>query len=207
MIKQQRRVFLQVIAGAPLVACAGADPEGSPAGSFGGSQANAGGGAGGKPFGAGGNATGGAGGNPLVNGGAGSGGSPSTAGGGSGGTAAGGAGVGGSGGGTTKGMAIGNVSSYPLGSFSIGGGIFFIGHDAGGLYAMSMQCTHRFCACDIVGNQLSCPCHGSLFDRSGNVVRGPAGAPLPHYAVYVDAAGNVSVDRFTIVGMSARTPV
>ena len=101
---------------------------------------------------------------------------------------------------------IGNVSSFPLGSFSVAGSIYFLGHDAGGLYAMSMQCTHAGCGVDMSGSQLLCPCHGSRFDHLGNVLQGPATKPLPHYPVIVDATGNITVDRFTVVSASARTP-
>jgi len=103
--------------------------------------------------------------------------------------------------------ALGNASAYPLGSFSIAGNIYFIGHDAGGLYAMSMQCTHAGCAVEMDGTQLNCPCHFSRFDHSGNVLKGPATKPLPHFKLTVDAAGNIAIDRFTVVSMSTRTPV
>jgi Rieske Fe-S protein len=103
---------------------------------------------------------------------------------------------------------IGNVSSFPLGSFSVAGSIYFLGHDAGGLYAMSMQCTHAGCAVAMSGStQLLCPCHASRFDHMGNVLAGPATKPLPHFPVTVDATGNITVDRFTVVSMSTRTPV
>jgi len=102
---------------------------------------------------------------------------------------------------------IGNVSSFPLGSFSVAGSIYFLGHDAGGLYAMSMQCTHAGCAVGMSGSQLLCPCHASRFDHLGNVLAGPATKPLPHFPLFVDATGNITVDRFTVVSMSTRTPV
>jgi nitrite reductase/ring-hydroxylating ferredoxin subunit len=225
--QQQRRVFLQVIAVSPLLGCGGMDPSapdgfGSSAGRSAGGSAGA---IGSPPIGGGGNPSHGAGGSPSPGGGNGSGGSPlSTTGGESGapagqsgapgqagasaasGASSGGAGVAG-GSSNNPATAIGNVSSYPLGSFSIAGSIYFMGHDAGGLYAMSMQCTHAGCAVDIKGSELNCPCHASRFDRSGNVLAGPAKTPLPHYKVSVDASGNITVDRFTIVSMSTRTPV
>ena len=89
----------------------------------------------------------------------------------------------------------------------IAGSIYFMGHDAGGLYAMSMQCTHAGCAVEIKGDLLDCPCHHSHFDHLGKVLAGPATTPLPHYKVTVDATGNITVDRFTIVSMTTRTPV
>jgi cytochrome b6-f complex iron-sulfur subunit len=104
-------------------------------------------------------------------------------------------------------MPVGNVSDFALGSLSIAGGLFLLGRDAQGIYVMSMQCTHKGCAVELAGNVLQCPCHQARFDRTGNVLAGPAPAPLPHFAVLVDAAGNISVDRFTVVSPNTRTPV
>lgn len=219
-MKQKRRVFLKVIATGPLVACAGADPggvsggEGGAAGkSVGGSDPNSGGkpstaggnpstqggsstSSGGNPFSSGGNPFSSAGRFGDVPGGAGSGGQ----------TSSGGSGVG-VGGSANPGEVVANVASIALGSFQIVGGLFFMGRDAGGLWAMSLQCTHKFCAVVMSGNELDCPCHHSRFDRAGNVLQGPATTPLPRYKVYVDAAGNISVDKYTIVSAATRTPV
>jgi len=104
-------------------------------------------------------------------------------------------------------MVVGNVSAIPVGSLMVLGGIFLMGHDAQGIYAMSMQCTHRGCAVGFSGSVLVCPCHLSRFDSNGNVLQGPATTPLPHFKVSVDAAGNISVDRYTVVSGSTRTPV
>ena len=225
MKQQQRRVFLKVLAFSPLVGC-GPDPS-APHDLGGGAGAAAGGaagtgsgppvsGAGNPSFGGGGNASFGGGGNaslggnPSFNGGTNAGGSPVTTGGQSGANAGGGASAAGTGGvhdPNNPETPIGNVSAFPLGSFSIAGTIFFVAHDAGGLYAMSMQCTHVFCAVDIKGNELDCPCHGSRFDRLGNVLQGPAKVPLPHYLLTVDATGNITVDKYTVVSQSTRTKV
>jgi Rieske Fe-S protein len=99
------------------------------------------------------------------------------------------------------------VSAVPVGALVVVAGIFLMGRDAKGIYAMSMQCTHKGCALAFSGMQLDCPCHHSRFDSNGNVLLGPATTPLPHFAVSVDAAGNMSVDRYTVVSGSARTAV
>ena len=44
--------------------------------------------------------------------------------------------------------------------------------------ALSPICTHRGCTVDIEGARLVCPCHGSTYERTGAVVRGPAERPL-----------------------------
>jgi Rieske Fe-S protein len=53
----------------------------------------------------------------------------------------------------------------------------------GSFVAVSPICTHRGCTVDIHGERLVCPCHGSTYDRSGNVLKGPAQRPLTRYAV------------------------
>lgn len=63
----------------------------------------------------------------------------------------------------------------------------------GSLLALSLLCTHVCCAStyDSQANEIYCPCHGSLFDSNGNVLRGPASSPLPQIQLRVDSAGNV----------------
>jgi nitrite reductase/ring-hydroxylating ferredoxin subunit len=204
-LKQLRRVFLKVFAAGPLVGCGGSGPEESPPGAGGAEGSSAGAGVtGGSSFAGGGSGTTSS---PILTAGR-FGGPPSSAG--SGGTnAAGGMnGAGGSpSGGSNPGIVVANLSSVPVGSFAIAGGLYFLGRDAEGLFAMSMQCTHQFCAVVMNGEELRCPCHDSRFDREGNVLRGPATTPLPHYAVFVDDAGNISVDKFDVVSANTRTPV
>lgn len=49
---------------------------------------------------------------------------------------------------------------------------------AGRLEVLSLTCTHLGCRVTATEDGFACPCHGSLFDRQGQVVRGPATAPL-----------------------------
>jgi Rieske Fe-S protein len=50
--------------------------------------------------------------------------------------------------------------------------------DAREFVVLSAICTHQGCTVDIQGQQLVCPCHGSTYDRRGQVLRGPAERPL-----------------------------
>lgn len=50
--------------------------------------------------------------------------------------------------------------------------------DEAGLYALSLICTHLGCTVTVTEKSLSCPCHGSTFDRQGNVIKGPANKSL-----------------------------
>jgi len=52
-----------------------------------------------------------------------------------------------------------------------------------GCYALSLICTHLGCTVTVTEGELSCPCHGSLFDRQGRVLKGPADKPLMRLAV------------------------
>lgn len=50
--------------------------------------------------------------------------------------------------------------------------------DEGGFYALSLVCTHLGCTVTVTEEMISCPCHGSRFDRQGKVEQGPANEPL-----------------------------
>jgi Rieske Fe-S protein len=109
-------------------------------------------------------------------------------------------------------VAAGNVSSIVVGSLlAVGGEAVVLGRDADGLYAMSAACTHAGCMLSVVNGggaeELSCPCHGSLFDANGEVTRGPARAPLPHFQVDVAADGSITIQGGVTVSADARTPV
>jgi Rieske Fe-S protein len=80
--------------------------------------------------------------------------------------------------------------------------------DAGGLYAMSLNCTHARCILTFANDtapMFTCNCHGSTFDYNGQHPTAPASQPLDHYKLTVDSAGNMTVDTGTIVDPSTRT--
>lgn len=49
--------------------------------------------------------------------------------------------------------------------------------------ALSPICTHRGCTVRKMREGFECPCHGSRYDRYGQVVNGPATRPLTSYPV------------------------
>jgi Rieske Fe-S protein len=55
----------------------------------------------------------------------------------------------------------------------------------GQFIAVSAKCTHLGCYVRPSRNFLQCPCHGSTFGLTGDVIRGPAQEPLPRYLVEV----------------------
>ena len=48
----------------------------------------------------------------------------------------------------------------------------------GKVYALSLVCTHLGCTVNVTPGDLVCPCHGSVFNRRGVVLQGPAARPL-----------------------------
>jgi cytochrome b6-f complex iron-sulfur subunit len=85
----------------------------------------------------------------------------------------------------------GTLSSLPIGQAR------FVAHGAEPLFlvraseteviALSAICTHLRCTLnwDETNGRIVCPCHAGTFDRSGNVISGPAKRPLPQYRVEV----------------------
>lgn len=50
------------------------------------------------------------------------------------------------------------------------------------IYALSLICTHLGCTVNVTAENLVCPCHGSVFDREGKVLKGPSDKPLKRLA-------------------------
>ncbi|MEM7727577.1 MAG: cytochrome b6-f complex iron-sulfur subunit [Cyanobacteria bacterium P01_A01_bin.45] len=97
---------------------------------------------------------------------------------------------GGTGGGTTAKDALGNdisLSSF-LGTHNTGDRVLVQGQkgdptyivvessEAIGEYGINAVCTHLGCVVpwNVAENKFMCPCHGSQYDSTGKVVRGPA---------------------------------
>jgi cytochrome b6-f complex iron-sulfur subunit len=109
-------------------------------------------------------------------------------------------------------VGAGNVSAIAVNTMrAVPGEAVILGRDAGGLYAMSAACTHAGCMVDVStsggAEELYCPCHGSVFDANGEVMRGPARLPLQHYQVEVAADGTITVQGAMPVSADTRTPV
>jgi Rieske Fe-S protein len=109
-------------------------------------------------------------------------------------------------------VAAGNVSGLQVGTLrAVPNEALILGRDDGGLYAMSAACTHAGCPVSVTGaighEQLSCGCHGSLFDANGAVTRGPAQTALQHYLVEVATDGSITVHGEQPVSAETRLPI
>lgn len=93
---------------------------------------------------------------------------------------------------------VGKASDFPIGSvthFADGG--FFLSHVDSGFLALSQVCTHLGCITpwkpeekseDKLGpkGRFNCPCHGSIFDRYGQVIVAPATRPMDLHPITLD---------------------
>ncbi|HYS08744.1 MAG TPA: Rieske (2Fe-2S) protein [Myxococcales bacterium] len=88
-----------------------------------------------------------------------------------------------------------------------------IGRDSGGIYAMTLVCTHE--GCDIRTSQggsvtptrIHCGCHGSEYNGQGAVLLGPSTRPLNHLQVTADATGALTIHGDMVVPANARLSV
>ena len=63
------------------------------------------------------------------------------------------------------------------------------------VYALSTRCTHLGCSLnyDAVSRKFRCPCHGSVFDRWGKWLSGPAKTDLLRIPVTIKANKDIVV--------------
>lgn len=72
--------------------------------------------------------------------------------------------------------------------------IYILALDRGEFVALSPVCTHLGCIVELQGTRIVCPCHGSTFDRAGEVLQGPASDPLDRYPLTVSSDGVITID-------------
>ena len=89
---------------------------------------------------------------------------------------------------------IASSDTYPIGSRTVIASIpALLIHNENGFTAISLVCTHLGCTLESKQDGFACPCHGSMFDLKGNVVRGPANKSLSMLKVAVTADGRLHV--------------
>lgn len=71
--------------------------------------------------------------------------------------------------------------------------VYVLALEGGAFTALSPVCTHRGCTVEIEGDALVCPCHGSTYDRRGNVLVGPAERALHSFVARGTGDGAVLI--------------
>ncbi len=79
-----------------------------------------------------------------------------------------------------KGFVLLDVASLPA-------PVYVVQVEAETYAAVLLRCTHRGCKVQPAGDLLECPCHGSRYTITGEVVKGPAPRNLRPYPVTTDA--------------------
>jgi len=51
------------------------------------------------------------------------------------------------------------------------------------IYAVNLTCTHLGCTVNATSKGFTCPCHGSVFNTFGEVIKGPAGRSLKKLSI------------------------
>ncbi|MCI0406928.1 MAG: Rieske (2Fe-2S) protein [candidate division Zixibacteria bacterium] len=74
----------------------------------------------------------------------------------------------------------GFIKVYP---FGFAHPIVVFENSSGELFAISTTCTHAGCEVRKTKSKFECPCHGSQYDLTGKVMRGPAPANLTRFPV------------------------
>lgn len=83
---------------------------------------------------------------------------------------------------------------YPEGSTFLPNLRVFLFKKGNSFRAASAVCTHLGCTVNLAGDGFHCPCHGSVFDKSGSVVSGPAPASLAWFGVSLSRDGHLVID-------------
>ena len=89
---------------------------------------------------------------------------------------------------------IGPESDYPPGTRLVLPEIpAVLIHDQDGFHALSLVCTHLGCVVERQVDVYACNCHGSRYDKSGKVTRGPAIHSLPVFQVERNQDGRLVI--------------
>jgi cytochrome b6-f complex iron-sulfur subunit len=84
----------------------------------------------------------------------------------------------------------GNADKYPVNSVTanIMGRFYLCRMADGGFIALSSKCTHLGCTVpwDDKEKRFICPCHGSSYDITGDIITSPAPRPLDTYPVHIE---------------------
>lgn len=84
-----------------------------------------------------------------------------------------------------------NISDYPalskVGGYAmITSTVILIRNSKTKFTALNITCTHKKCDVEYNGSKFECPCHGSMYSKSGKVLNGPAKKNLKKYSTSFD---------------------
>lgn len=93
----------------------------------------------------------------------------------------------------------GTITPFPQGQF------YLVRAEDGGFLALHRTCTHLACVVLINNGHFRCPCHGSEFEVSGQVINSPASKPLVRFPVSI-SDNRVYVDTGKPIERSTTAP-
>jgi len=100
-----------------------------------------------------------------------------------------------------KKVKIGKPDQFPVGTWKkFDEQKLFVFSDEDGFYAITAVCQHLGCIVYKTDWGFQCPCHGSKYDKMGNVIGGPAPRGLPWFKI------DQLVDGTLVVDMSKEVP-
>lgn len=103
---------------------------------------------------------------------------------------------------------LGKPVDYPVDTYTLEEEFnLFVYRDHEGVRAVSSVCTHLGCTIQKTQDGFECPCHGSCYSASGEVLSGPAPASLAWYAIDKTPDGRMRVDKSASMGADYKYPL
>jgi cytochrome b6-f complex iron-sulfur subunit len=119
-------------------------------------------------------------------------------------------------------VTAGLVSDYKVGDVKVfEEGKFYITRVPEGLFALYWKCPHLGCTVPwkdtepamggppddgdlpfASAGRFHCPCHGSIYNRYGQIIQGPAPRPMDLFPISVDSTGKITVKTGPSVAVS-----
>ncbi len=91
---------------------------------------------------------------------------------------------------------IGRGKDYPVGTSTLLPDYnVYVFRDMEGIYVISAVCPHLGCIVSEEPERFECPCHGSVFNLDGQVVKGPAPTALKWFRIAESPDGYLVVDK------------